>query len=314
MLRFSAYVFCFLLLSSFSGGVKEPISDLDKYVLKGKVKSLKETRYYAKIKDTAIIKEAISDNSYASYYILFSESGFITEYHALYPKKSVNTKKIYSYSDGRLTEINEYGADGELKSKQVFEYDKKGNLAEDALYRDGKFFEKHSYSYDDKGRLLMHTYKNVHWKKNKSWNYFYDDTGKKTEVFVYTGRKKKKMSWEEKHLYGYDQSGNLVLDSVVDYPDQFSQKTVYRYDAAGRKTEINNYDNNNSKDWGNTFKYDELGNITELGTFENNGGLKFSDTNYRKYIYDTTGNWIEKTSYDVNLSPTIITERIIEYY
>src|SRR5687767_10909408 len=149
----------FALPLLFSFVEKSTPSDRDKYNLEGKVKSMKETRYYAKVTDNEIVKVEISDNSYASYYILFNLQGFITEYHALYPKKSVNTKKIYSYEKDALVQVEEFNVAGEVKAKEVFDYNIKGALSTQSSYRDGKFTEKKSYEYDKQENISSISYK-----------------------------------------------------------------------------------------------------------------------------------------------------------
>ncbi|MEW6468638.1 MAG: hypothetical protein AB1458_06920 [Bacteroidota bacterium] len=313
MPRALLYILCLLLLA-FTGKKHVAPSDWDKYGLNGKVKSLKETRYYARVKDSAIVKEEIRDNSYASYLILFNASGFITEYHALYPKKSVNTRKVYSYNEGKLAEINEYNAEDSLKVKQSFSYDKEGRLTEESTYRNKKFFEKRLYEYDADGRRTSLTHK-VSWsKKVTSWQYSYDAQGRMSASVLYEGKSKKKARWKETHVYAYTSDGRLRLDSVLTWPGKFSEKTVYTYDASERRKEAVSYDEDGDMIWKESFQYDEQGNITERSTYENTFGLQYFDKSYAKYVYDTQGNWTQKTSFDVNLYPTIITERVIEYY
>jgi len=126
--------------------------------------------------------------------------------------------------------------------------------------------------------------------------------------------KPKKKNWTEKHFYKYDETGRLICDSAITFPDKYFEKTIYKYDNAGRRTDVVNYDNSGEINWSYSNKYDEHGNILEFTNYDNIMGLKHSDTTYHKYIYDEKGNWTQKTSYDSNLFPTIITERIFEYY
>jgi len=309
------YFFLFSpLLFSFIVNEKTQQTDWEKYGFWEKVKSMKETRYYAKVKDSAIIKEEITDNSYASYEILFNSVGFITEYHANYPKKSINTYKLYTYWEDKVVLIREYNAKGELKSKEVFEYNKQESVTEQASYRDEKFFEKRSYSYDKNENLVSIVYKNQSRKKNKKWEYSYDGNGKKAESFLTDGKIKKNNNWKEKHFYKYNEAGKLICDSAITFPDKFSEKTIYKYNNAGKRTDVINYNDIGEINWSTNYKYDADGNISELTNYDNVMGLKHTDTTYHKYIYDAKGNWIQKTSYDTNLFPTIITERIFEYY
>ena len=94
--------------------------------LKGKVKSLTESKYGAEDRFGEIQKK----------------------------ESSLSSKETYKYDDkGNLIEKNNYNADG-FYYKHTKKFDDKGNKIEENYYNADGFDYKHTYKYDDKGYFI----------------------------------------------------------------------------------------------------------------------------------------------------------------
>ncbi len=115
-------------------------NDLTKENLKGKVKSLKITKYKAIDKFGEIIKGKKED----AYHILYNEKGNKTEVSHYKPNGNLDYKGIYKYNErGNLIEDSFYKSDGRLDCKSVYKYDERGSQIEVSHYKpDGSLRNK----------------------------------------------------------------------------------------------------------------------------------------------------------------------------
>jgi YD repeat-containing protein len=112
--------------------------------------------------------------------------------------------------------------------------------------------------------------------------------------------------------YTYDKKGRL-LETLNYNPDgSFNRKSVRSYDERGRLTGTKFYGPEEEPDFTWTIKYDDYDNVVERSRYDRdleNTGVIYTNS----YLYDETGNWIQKIEYK-NLIPMYILEREIKYY
>lgn len=118
------------------------------------------------------------------------------------------TKYIYSYSDDRISEMEEYLNTGELNSIYKYEYERGASPSRKLHYYpdQSSHFAQHIYTYDENDRLLM-------------------------ERVVYFNNVEHTIEWV------YDEKGNLIWETL-NAPGRASplvrQQNKYTYDSKGR--------------------------------------------------------------------------------
>lgn len=173
----------------------------------------------------------------------------------------------------------------ELSSKEVFEYDRNGNLTHESWYDSNEQFEgKIIYQYTESGKMI----EGVEYDENgtsggNTYTQDYDDKGNAIAMNVYYNG-----VLEGVDSLSVDQHGNILeyrwvyFYDGIPYPDGF-EPTTCKYDA-----------NNDMIEW----KEDGLRRV------------------YTYTKYDQYKNWLrrERTSYFSNQEAFGVTEREIEYY
>lgn len=266
-------------------------NDLSELNLKGRVKSLSETRTF-EIDPWGIENKNIFQ---MGFYIYNKKGNKIEERKFDAVNRTGNlTTIITSEYDGNDNKIeqNYSNAEGTFREVITYSYNDKGHVNEEHVKSsDGRINYTISYKYDDKGNLLKEYFVNPNGKlelKN-TFTYKYDDNNNLVE---------------KKHLnnfYKYDAKGNMIER----YDDENKSNTSYSYDDKGRMLiESTSYDKT-------IFKYNKKGNLTEEISLNLDGSAEHK-TLY-KYDYDNMDNWIKETKYKDDIK-ILILERKIEYY
>lgn len=219
-----------LLLTSCLSDYNSP--DLKEFKLRGKVKMIEETSYYAEEKFGEIQKG--DKQAYSSEYrIEFDSAGRLVSYELMDAEDGALEAKIkYVHDDqNRIVETNEYDGEGELFRKEKAIYNDDGSIAEKTIYNnDGELVRTTKYIYGDNSSnpSELEEYNEEGKLLNKAEMY-YDTRGNVTAMNVY----------DEDVFYGkveyvYDQFDQVVKG--VFYPededlDESSQETTYVYDS-----------------------------------------------------------------------------------
>ncbi len=154
-------------------------------------------------------------------------------------KGSLSERRVYTYTDGRLTQLVGYDASGAESFKQVNAYDDNSRVREETLFVEGKAIGKTVYKYNPKGNRSEAAFYTADGAKADAtigpcmgahrMTYTYDRTGKPILIVAFETDGKRQRSWR----YSYDPKGQLakdVRDSV------WSLKTFvysYEYDSHG---------------------------------------------------------------------------------
>jgi len=258
--------------------------------LKGQVKSIKATTYFANEKFDEVIKgDLLSWKLWR-----FDAKGESTEYTKFgdFYEETVKFENKYD-SQNRLTEKDCFNSNGDLAWKRVNKYDNE-KITQTIYYNeDGILSEKYLYKYDDNT------------KKCETWQY--DGNGDLIYKWV------------------HDKNGNLLEEYDYFSTGDVSKKTEYEYDNSGtlNRTLIYEllYSLYGSEKFEEEYLYNDKADIIVLKSYDYSYDDDYNPVTTQKieytykYKYDNKGNWIEKILFKSEAEIAIaIEEREIEYY
>lgn len=255
-------------------------TDLEKYRLKGAVRSVMETRYtLGESGDTNAPGNVIYQK-----YTAFDEKGYETETTMYREGKAFLVSRYIFGADGKQVEMNEYNADGSLNAQVL-------------------------YSYDDKGHRTRADYR---WAENRQIGDFYENTDYYYEILtndLYT-----------KVIYRNEYRGYCTEEHYLRADSTLSFKFISKYDFRGNKVESGYYHGSGRLSWMTKNKYDKYDNLVESRVYKSNYiavlthyAYQFDDTGNW-----TVRN--EDREVHVNILTAglvrgdMVTERKIEYY
>ena len=320
--------FCILLLivSVYTYAQGEVANnDWSKMGLKGKVKSVKTSIYFAEEKGNDFAKGAtLSQGIYPvkkikqysemermgvkAFFIqflvniipsaiTFDKNGFITEkwrYDDIFPKKIV-----YTYDKKhRLIDKSTF-VDEVLETKDTLVYNTKGQLEKEILDLKTKDETIYTYTYNVDGELIQRNFKRT------------EDLPLFKEIYIYNNKRLvnkevyqfDRLIW--RGLYEYGAEGELIK-AISQKIDDFIWHSKYTYDQNNQLKEeyllINESENN-----GFLNKFGSDRRLTYHLTFSTNYLCEY------KYTDDKQGNWVRMITYE-NGVPILYVERKIEYF
>jgi len=324
-INFSFYIISFIIL--FTSCSSNNNSDLRQTNLKGNVKSVEELLYNATEKDGDITKGEQINLKYTSYNrdgnlikffdkqsdinIIFrydSKGNKIEEKDYYTSKGNLKSKvSIKNNSDGKKIEESYFNPQGGLYAKNIFRYDSKGNKIEVIESNSEESpSSKDLFKYNDKGYLIEELHYNSEGNLSTRYTYKYD-INNLIESNWYKGDGKLDM----KIINKYDSKGNKIEDKTYDSKGNITSTETFIYNDNRKIIERKNKDFIDSIYLKYIYKYDSIGNIIEKTLYNLNGVIELK-WNY-KYEYDKIGNWIKMISLRNDI-PFEITERKIIYY
>lgn len=322
------YFFCVLLLivSVYAYAQGEVIStNWAAMGLKGKVKSVKTSIYFAEEKGNDFAKgSTLSQGIYPvkkikqysemermgvkAFFIqflvniipsaiTFDKNGFITEkwrYDDIFPKKIV-----YTYDKKhRLIDKSTF-VDEVLETKDTLVYNAKGQLEKEVLDLKTKDETIYTYTYNVDGELIQRNFKRT------------EDLPLFKEIYIYNNKRLvnkevyqfDRLIW--RGLYEYGAEGELIK-AISQKIDDFIWHSKYTYDQNNQLKEeyllINESENN-----GFLNKFGSDRRLTYHLTFSTDYLCEY------KYTDDKQGNWVRMITYEQGV-PMLYVERKIEYF
>ena len=322
------YFFCALLLivSVYAYAQGEATgNDWTKIGLKGKVKSVKTSIYFAEEKGNDFAKgSTLSQGIYPvkkikqysemermgvkAFFIqflvniipsaiTFDKNGFITEkwrYDDIFPKKIV-----YTYDKKhRLIDKSTF-VDEVLETKDTLVYNTKGQLEKEILDLKTKDETIYTYTYNVDGELIQRNFKRT------------EDLPLFKEIYIYNNKRLvnkevyqfDRLIW--RGLYEYGAEGELIK-AISQKIDDFIWHSKYTYDQNNQLKEeyllINESENN-----GFLNKFGSDRRLTYHLTFSTDYLCEY------KYTDDKQGNWVRMITYEQGV-PMLYVERKIEYF
>ena len=300
-------------------------NDWSKMGLKGKVKSVKTSIYFAEEKGNDFAKGAtLSQGIYPvkkikqysemermgvkAFFIqflvniipsaiTFDKNGFITEkwrYDDIFPKKIV-----YTYDKKhRLIDKSTF-VDEVLETKDTLVYNTKGQLEKEILDLKTKDETIYTYTYNVDGELIQRNFKRT------------EDLPLFKEIYIYNNKRLvnkevyqfDRLIW--RGLYEYGAEGELIK-AISQKIDDFIWHSKYTYGQNNQLKEeyllINESENN-----GFLNKFGSDRRLTYHLTFSTDYLCEY------KYTDDKQGNWVRMITYEQGV-PMLYVERNIEYF
>ena len=300
-------------------------NDWAKMGLKGKVKSVKTSIYFAEEKGNDFAKgSTLSQGIYPvkkikqydemermgvkAFFIqflvniipsaiTFDKNGFITEkwrYDDIFPKKIV-----YTYDKkNRLIDKSTF-VDEVLETKDTLVYNTKGQLEKEVLDLKTKDETIYTYTYNVDGELIQRNFKRT------------EDLPLFKEIYIYNNKRLvnkevyqfDRLIW--RGLYEYGAEGELIK-AISQKIDDFIWHSKYTYGQNNQLKEeyllINESENN-----GFLNKFGSDRRLTYHLTFSTDYLCEY------KYTDDKQGNWVRMITYEQGV-PMLYVERKIEYF
>ena len=293
--------------------------------LKGKVKSVKTSIYFAEEKGNDFAKgSTLSQGIYPvkkikqysemermgvkAFFIqflvniipsaiTFDKNGFITEkwrYDDIFPKKIV-----YTYDKKhRLIDKSTF-VDEVLETKDTLVYNAKGQLEKEILDLKTKDETIYTYTYNVDGELIQRNFKRT------------EDLPLFKEIYIYNNKRlvnKELYQFDQliwRGLYEYGAEGELIK-AISQKIDDFIWHSKYTYDQNNQLKEEYLLINESEKNgFLNRFGSDRR--LTYHLTFSTNYLCEY------KYTDDKQGNWVKMITYEQGV-PILYVERKIEYF
>jgi hypothetical protein len=282
MHHLKSITFFIIVCVLFTGLIVPPdkFTDLEKYRLKGSVKSLMEIKYSLAEAGNTALKNQIMFQKYT----LFDINGYETE-STLYKKSDelLTSRYIFGNND-KPVEMLEYHADGTLNLTIKFKYDEKGYKSE-AIYNwaDNRII----------GEICEKT------------DYYFDIV--QNEVFT-------------RVIYKNDYRGFCEEENYLKPDSSLSFKIVAKYDFRGNKVESAYFHGNDRLSWMTKYTYDRYDNLIESRVFKSNYIAVVSKFKYQFDSYGNWISRNEKRDVHRNIltdgldTANTVTERTIEYY
>ncbi|WP_454959415.1 hypothetical protein [Capnocytophaga sputigena] len=300
-------------------------NDWSKMGLKGKVKSVKTSIYFAEEKGNDFAKgSTLSQGIYPvkkikqysemermgvkAFFIqflvniipsaiTFDKNGFITEkwrYDDIFPKKIV-----YTYDKKhRLIDKSTF-VDEVLETKDTLVYNTKGQLEKEILDLKTKDETIYTYTYNVDGELIQRNFKRT------------EDLPLFKEIYIYNNKRLvnkevyqfDRLIWRGLYEYGAEEE---LIKAISQKIDDFIWHSKYTYDQNNQLKEeyllINESENN-----GFLNKFGSDRRLTYHLTFSTDYLCEY------KYTDDKQGNWVRMITYEQGV-PMLYVERKIEYF
>ena len=300
-------------------------NDWSKMGLKGKVKSVKTSIYFAEEKGNDFAKgSTLSQGIYPvkkikqysemermgvkAFFIqflvniipsaiTFDKNGFITEkwrYDDIFPKKIV-----YTYDKKhRLIDKSTF-VDEVLETKDTLVYNAKGQLEKEVLDLKTKDETIYTYTYNVDGELIQRNFKKT------------EDLPLFKEIYIYNNKRLvnkeiyqfDRLIW--RGLYEYGAEGELIK-AISQKIDDFIWHSKYTYDQNNQLKEEYLLINESEKN-GFLNKFGSNRRLTYHLTFSTDYLCEY------KYTDDKQGNWVRMITYEQGV-PMLYVERKIEYF
>jgi len=267
-----------LFISLIDPGPK--FTDLDKYRLKGRVKSVREIKYSLAEEGDAARRDKVlfQKNTF------FDIEGYETQ-STLFKNGNEYLLSMYTLgAEGKQVEMKEYNPDGTLNLLVSYKYDEKG-------FRSEAF-----YAWSDNRQIG---------EKAENTDYFFEIIN--NDLFV-------------KVLYKNEYRGFCAEEKYLKADSTMSFMFSYKYDFNGNRLESAYFHGNGKLSWLTKFKYDRYNNLIESRVYKSNRIAVISTYKHEFDAAGNWIIRKEDRDVNVNIltagleRDNTITERIFEYY
>jgi len=258
----------------------DKFNDLEKYRLKGSVKSVMEIKYALGEKADSALKSKILYQKYT----LFDLNGYETESTLFANGNEFLSSKYLFGADGKQVEMDEYNPDGTLNLHVTYKYDKKG------------FRSEANFIWSEDRKIGEMT---------ETKDYYYEII----QNDIYTSV-----------LYKNEYRGYCIEEDYLKADSSLSFKFVAKYDFRGNKLESGYFHKSGKLSWMTRYKYDRYDNLIESRVYKSNRIAVLSRYKYQFDLAGNWVIRNESRQVYVNVltagldRANTVTERKIEYY
>jgi len=320
--------FCCLAMA-FTLPHTKPQTDLQKWGLKGKVKSIRQQYYTTKDSAGMTVKNGLMERVFRSSgpwspdsnnsMVYFNESGMLTGID-YYEKTDLQYKELFGYTgDGLLAWRKLYSVTTirhQFEKSDVYSYTGDGLIDSLQLFYTDSItpFSVYSFRHNPNGTLLEQVQDNNHHGFQNVIKYTHDSVGQIIRtISLQYDRMNREGSFLSMASFNYDKQGNRTqvetFRSVRE--GDWENRTVFTYDSLnrviGKKAFV--YTSKLPRYYDCT--YDKQGNILQEKEIDEQG--KPDGLVRYKYTYDDIGNWTTLILTRNNSGP-VLYERNIIYY
>ena len=254
------------------------VSDVERYKLKGKVKSLKYVEYEPRFSSDSTYSLVFDFLSMANNKVFFNEKGYLIEKNEL----------DYDLNDSAW-----------VSAIWKYKYDNKNRVTEE-IRTPKKYGDTTIWKYDYIGDSIT-----IIKQFNKTYKVLYYKYLQRKNIELLTTANSDS-SYRRKVVFEYDLKNRLVRQEDYENSDTIHNLKIITY--KGKKIDSDLYDDRKYRfKIFKKYKYDTQGNFIEI---RNEKSL----TGTFVYIYDKQGNWIEEKLYNAKGKLYNIYRREIEYY
>lgn len=193
------------------------------------------------------------------------------------------------------------------RHKNIFYYNKHGNITELQSFSNGLLTEKITCRYDDLGAITEEI------GKYETKEYVYDSLGYKVKTMLngnpYLRHENTMEDGQLKQIATYNTENNLTMLEEYNYTDSCTTYSCTYYNASVNIVITSRYDKNGNllEQSSNaamppdvfviTYRYDENGTMVERSNFSADSPEQKSGLVYKYNDYDKAGNWIKQMAY-----------------
>lgn len=263
-----------VLILLFSGTVIWGQQNSSEDRLKGNVKTVEDKTF-------GVSNSEVSENSNYFNISNYNSDGQVASIKYMGDDSVMDTEEVYHYNPERkIQKIETFIANGSLDKIILYEYNSAGNMSmEKKMNAKNKLENQTVFSYNDQNLLTM-----------------------KEQTFPEIG-----YSIIDRFMYN---GQNQIVANTKENPSGIT-KEEYAYNERGELTEKDEYNMKNEKFSSIMYEYNENGDKISLYKFEPSGEMTYFEQ--YEYVYDTQGNWTEKTIY-IKGDRTMVEKRKITYY
>lgn len=219
----------------------------------------------------------------------------------------------YSFNtDGNLLMINRV-VDGKIIDKTIYEYDNINNKRYIYFYPENGSNDTIISILDENG-VLLERKMNIPIIGKCTYKYIYNDSERTYSKIHITSNDNGEDSTFLVETFFFDSNWNIYESYKFNGENKLLEKMTYEFDNKGNIIKYETYNEAQLLIKATKYNYNDRGDIIEDKFIIYQDDYEGIDSHTFKYKYDSKGNWIKKTRYNMDGSFSDITKREIEYY
>lgn len=219
----------------------------------------------------------------------------------------------YSFNtDGNLLMFNRV-VDGKIIDKTIYEYDNISNKRYIYFYPENGCNDTIISILDENG-VLLERKMNIPIIGKCTYKYIYNDSERTYSKIHITSNDNGEDSTFLVETFFFDSNWNIYESYKFNGENKLLEKMTYEFDNKGNIIKYETYNEAQLLIKATKYNYNDRGDIIEDKFIIYQDDYEGIDSHTFKYKYDSKGNWIKKTRYNMDGSFSDITKREIEYY